>query len=130
MDQIALPTTANYMRTSAELNPQMEAILAPGRKPLTYQRLHEHVLATARTLNDLGIGRNDRVAIAVPSSAEGGVVCLSVEMVATSVPLNPAYSLAEFVELMTRLKVKAIILAEGTDTAAWQAAEQLNTHDI
>ena len=46
------------------------AISAPGRKALTYQRFRQHVEKTVAKLNDLGIGRNDTVAIVLPNGAE------------------------------------------------------------
>ena len=38
------------------------ALAAPGRKPLSHAGLRRHVAGTARRLQELGIGRVDRVA--------------------------------------------------------------------
>ena len=47
----------------AEGSDLAEAIAAPGRTPLTYRGLRAHVEQTVNRLNEMGIGRNDRVAI-------------------------------------------------------------------
>ena len=46
------------------------AFAAPGRLPLTYGKLRDHIKTTIATLNQCGIGRNDRVAIVVPNGPE------------------------------------------------------------
>ena len=43
------------------------AIAASGRLPLTYAGLRRHIANTVETLNKLGIGRNDSVAIVLPN---------------------------------------------------------------
>jgi acyl-CoA synthetase (AMP-forming)/AMP-acid ligase II len=55
------------LASQAERAPKATAILAPGRAPLTYERLYVHVRNTAKTLNTLGVGRGDRVALVLPS---------------------------------------------------------------
>ncbi len=47
-------------------------------------------------LNTMGIGRNDRVAIALGNGPELAVTFLAVAAGATSAPINPAYSADEF----------------------------------
>ena len=46
------------------------AIGAPGRRPLTYGELQDLATDTVGRLNELGIGRNDRVAIVLPNGPE------------------------------------------------------------
>ncbi|OAD22414.1 hypothetical protein THIOM_001781, partial [Candidatus Thiomargarita nelsonii] len=47
-------------------NPEAIAITAPGRTPLTYRQLNHHINHVVATLNTLGVGRNDRIAIVLP----------------------------------------------------------------
>ena len=46
------------------------AIGAPEREPLNYAGLRRLAAATVQSLNALGIGRNDRVAIVLPNGPE------------------------------------------------------------
>ena len=120
------PTTIiEYLRANAEQNPQSPAIMGLGRIPLTHEGLYAQAQDTLHALNGMGLGRSDRVAVVVPTSVESVVSIITVQACMACVPMNPASSLTEIFELITRLKVKAVIIAEGIDTAAWQAAEQL-----
>src|SRR6185503_18719162 len=47
----------------AHRTPDAPALLALDRMPLTYGQLWAHVDATVRTLNQLGVGRSDTVAL-------------------------------------------------------------------
>src|SRR5215467_9274111 len=71
--------------------PDAPAILAAGRAPLTYRRLHQHVESMGGTLRRLGIGRGDRVAVVLPNGPEMALAILSLAANATCVPMNPAY---------------------------------------
>ena len=46
------------------------ALSAPGRKALTYDGLRAHVANTIQRLAELGVGRNDTVAIVLPNGPE------------------------------------------------------------
>ena len=67
------------------------AIAAPGRTPLTYGRLCMHIANVVNTLNAMGLGRNECVAIVLPNGPEMAVAFIAVATCATSAPLNPAY---------------------------------------
>ncbi len=54
------------------------------------------VKATMGRLSRLGIRRNGRVAIVLPNGPGMAVTFLAVSSMATSAPLNPAYSFDEF----------------------------------
>jgi len=53
------------------------AVHAPDRIPLAFGGLAEQVAAVILSLNELGIGRNDRVAIVVPNGPEMALAFLS-----------------------------------------------------
>ena len=75
------------MTVVGEVGPQ----LAPGRAPLTYRRLYQHVEKAGRALRATGMGRSDRVAVVPPNGPEMAVAVLTVAANATSAPVNPAY---------------------------------------
>jgi len=82
----------------AERTPDAAAILAPGRRPLTYGLLSRQVADVVRALNALGIGRNHVVATVIPDGPDMAVACLAIASGATCAPLNPASHPAEFEE--------------------------------
>ena len=53
------------------------AITGPGRKPLTYSGLRRQVTNTVSGLNELGVGRNDPVAIVLPNGPEMAVAFIA-----------------------------------------------------
>ena len=85
------------------------AIVAREAPPLTYAGLRALIERTTATLNDLGIGLGDRVAIVLPNGSEMATAFLCVASAATSAPLNPAYKQDEFEFYLEDLKAKALI---------------------
>src|SRR3954447_5413124 len=76
--------------------PDAPAILAPGRAPLTYRRLYQHITTMGRTLRAIGIGRHDRIAVVLPNGPEAAVAILTAAATAACAPMNPAYGIEEF----------------------------------
>ncbi len=105
--------------------PEAIAIGAPGRSPLTYGALRRHVGATIKTLNRLGIGRRDPVAIVLPNGPEMAVAFLTIAAGATTAPLNPTYRGDEFEFYLSDLKAKLLVVADGHETAARAVASTL-----
>jgi acyl-CoA synthetase (AMP-forming)/AMP-acid ligase II len=101
------------------------AIAAREAPPLTYAALRALIGRAVRSLNDLGIGRGDRVAIVLPNGPEMATAFLSVASAAASAPLNPAYRQDEFEFYLEDLKAKALIVEAGSETPALRAAEKL-----
>jgi len=102
--------------------PDAPAILAPGRAPLSYRRLHQHVESMGRTLRTMGIGRGDRVAVILPNGPEMAVAILSLAASATCVPMNPAYGTEELDRYFAALAPRALITQAGIDSPARRAA--------
>jgi oxalate---CoA ligase len=101
------------------------AIAAHGAPPLSYAALRALIDRTQRSLNELGIGRGDRVAIVLPNGPEMAAAFLCVASAATSAPLNPAYKQDEFEFYLEDLKAKALIVEAGSESPALRAAEKL-----
>jgi oxalate---CoA ligase len=101
------------------------AIAAHGAPPLSYAGLRALIDRSVRSLNDLGIGRSDRVAIVLPNGPEMATAFLCVASAATSAPLNPAYRQDEFEFYLEDLKAKALIVEAGSESPALRAAEKL-----
>jgi non-ribosomal peptide synthetase component F/acyl carrier protein len=103
--------------------PDAPALLASGRMPLTYGRLHRHIDDAVQRLRALGVGCKDRVALVLPTGAEMAVAFLAVAVGATCAPLNPASSTDELDLYLTDLDAKALIVSSGTDTPALAVAQ-------
>jgi acyl-CoA synthetase (AMP-forming)/AMP-acid ligase II len=114
----------------------VKGLIAPGREeaiaiaahdapPLTYRGLRALVDGAVASLNRLGVGRGDRVAIVLPNGPEMATAFLSVAAAAASAPLNPAYRHDEFEFYLSDLKAKALIVEAGSPSPALRAAEKL-----
>jgi acyl-CoA synthetase (AMP-forming)/AMP-acid ligase II len=102
------------------------AIGAPGREWLTYSGLRRHVSDTVATLNENGLGRNDRVAIVLPNGPEMATAFVAVACAATTAPLNPAYREEEFEFYLSDLGARALVVEAGSTSPAVSAARKLD----
>ncbi len=115
---------ARLLEGAAARDPKAVALLAPGRVPLTYGRLYDHIRDVSRTLHTLGVGRGDRVALVVPSAPDMAAAFVAVAASATCAPLNPGYRISEFDSYLSDLRVKALIVQSGMGSPARIAAER------
>ena len=104
-------------------NPELVAILAAGRSPLTYAQLATQISLVGRELGLANIGGSDRVAVILPPGAEAAVATLAIVAHAACAPLNPAYSAREFEFYLSSLRAKALLVLHGTSSAAIAAAK-------
>ena len=102
--------------------PDAPAILAPGRVPLTYGRLYQHIEDIAATLRAMGIGRHDRVVVVLPNGPEMAVAILAVAASAVCAPMNPAYHAEELDRYFAGLRPRALITQAGIDSPARRVA--------
>src|SRR5262249_27671275 len=94
------------------------AIGAPGRPPLSHAALRALAERTTASLNAMGIGRNDRVAMVLPNGPEMGAGFVAVAAGATAAPLTPAYREDEFDFYLSDLNAKALVIAQGMESPA------------
>ncbi len=106
-------------------NPDKPAVFEPGREPLTYGKLVDFITYMACRLSEAGIKRYDRVCLVASNGADMATAFLSVSAIAACAPLNPAYTLDEFKFYIGDLNAKAIIIKDGLETAAFEAAREL-----
>ena len=114
----------NITETIAAGDDEAPAILAPGRAPLTHGGLRRQMERTAERLNQLGIGRGDRVAIVLANGPEMATAFLSVAAAATTAPLNPAYREDELDFYLGDIGAKAILVATDETGPAVTVAER------
>jgi len=118
-------TLLNLIAARAHAAPEAVALVANGRPPLTYGRLLDHLKRTASALGQLGVRRGDRIAIVLPNGPEMATGFLAVASLATSAPLNPAYSVAEFRFYLEDSRARALLTSDTAPPAAAEAAGAL-----
>jgi len=116
---LCIPDLLDYQARRA---PDALAILAPGRAPLTYRRLYQHIDKTARTLRAAGIGRHDRVAIVLPNGPEMPVAVLAVTACSACAPVNPAFGAEELNRYFADLQPRALITRADIGSPARRVA--------
>src|SRR5262245_46199579 len=107
-------------------SPSHVAVAVSGDGPVvTYDRLRQQVGALAAQLHELGIGRGDRIAMALPNGMEMIVSFLAASSVGAAAPLNPAYRLDEFRFYLEDTGARALIVPPtGADEARAAAGDQ------
>ena len=78
----------------AESRGGAEAILAPGREPLTFSGLTQRIEVLKEQLNGLGVGHGDRVVAVLPNGPEMAVCYLAVATFATFAIFAPSREMA------------------------------------
>jgi len=97
-----------------------------GTRSLSYRELDELVSFTVERLNELGVGRSDRVASVISNGPEAATAFLSIAAGATAAPLNPAYRHDEFHFYLSDLRAKALVVEAGLESPVRQAARELS----
>jgi len=108
---------------STGLSTHPALIVPEGGPSLTYGDLRARIESLAETLQSLGIGRGDRVAMALPNGVEVITAFFAVTATAaTAAPLNPAYTTEEFRFYLEDIDAKALIVPPGSGDQARAAA--------
>jgi len=89
------------------------ALLAPDYPGLTFGALRANVAALAGQLQALGVGRGDRVAIAMGNGPQMAIAFLAAATAATAAPLNPRYRAEEFAFYYEDTRARALIVLPG-----------------
>jgi len=128
MEQTQLHSIAQLIQSRAAQTPDAVVFQSVeiGRRLFTYRQLNDQMNRVVRSLNDMGVGRNDRVAVVLPNGLELAAAFLTIAAGATSAPLNPGYSRAEFDFYLSDLAAKALVLLAGADSPARQVAVDKN----
>src|SRR5215813_12139473 len=106
--------------------PSKTAIAVSGGGPVvSYNQLWKQVDAVAASLRQFGLGRGDRIAMALPNGLETIVSFLAASTVGTAAPLNPAYRLDEFKFYLEDTGARALIVPPtGGEEAKAAAGDQ------
>jgi acyl-CoA synthetase (AMP-forming)/AMP-acid ligase II len=119
-------TISGCLAGAARLYGKRQALAAPFSKSLNYRQLFGQITSSVEALNNLGIGRGDRLALVLSGGLHTGMTFLGVAAGATCAPLNPRYREQEFASLFTVLRPKAVIVGTECRSEAFLAANQLS----
>src|SRR5438046_6913242 len=104
-------------------DPSRIAISIAGTAPATtYHQLRQQVDSLVEKLNQLGLGRGDRIAMALPNGLEVIASFLAASTVGTAAPLNPAYTRDEFKFYLEDTGARALIVPPKDSEEARAAA--------
>ena len=113
-------TLLELLATGAARRPNHPALLAPDtEQTITYTALKDQVASLAAQFQQLGIGRGDRVALALPNGLEVITAFFGVTATAAiAAPLNLAYTTDEFRFYLEDIGAKAVVVPkEGGEEA-------------
>src|ERR1700738_4919762 len=102
------------------------AIGPPEAPPLTWRALRDLAARTIDRRNAMGIGRGDRVALALRNGPEMATAFVCAAAGAATAPLNPGYREDEFDFYLGDLQPKALILEAGAGSPARTVAAKLS----
>jgi amino acid adenylation domain-containing protein len=91
------------------IQPDHDAVLAPGHAAVTYGMLRALADDTAVRLRAFGIGRRDRVAVVLPDGPENAIALVAVAASAVCVPLNPRFTADECGRYFDDLRLAALL---------------------
>src|SRR5215472_17535366 len=121
-DSSGARTMLELIEEAAKLHGPSPALLAPDRLPLSYDALLRQLERAGALFAAIGLGRGQRIALALPDGPETAVAILSAMSWATGAPLNPAASEASCRALLERMRAAALVIAEGSEPPAARAA--------
>jgi oxalate---CoA ligase len=105
--------------------PSAVALGAPGRKPLSYSELWEHLQRTRAALGEAGFREGEVAALALPNGPELITAYLAIAGMGAGAPLNPAFTDDEYRYYLSKLGARILLIADGATSPAAAAAESL-----
>ena len=100
-----------------ERTPDAPALRSLDGRQASYRELHDAVVTIAARLAARGLGRQDRVAVVLPSGFDACVAVLGVMTAAIAVPLSPALTVPELRRDLARLDPR-LLVTDGAHAAA------------
>jgi len=119
------PDPLEAIRHWSDTRAQALALCAPGREPLSFQRLWQQITETSGALQGLVAGRAPVVALILPDVPELITAFLGVVSVGAGAPLNPALTESEYEYYLRDLSADAVIVRSGYEGPATAAARSL-----
>src|SRR5438132_13451934 len=126
----ATPATLLGLLSAIPAN-QTAIIHADRNIRVTYGELRRQVESVAEALAASGVGRGDRVGMALPNGLPTIVAFLAASVAGTAAPLNPAYKEDEFRFYLEDTAARVLILPKhGADEARKAAGDRVKVLTI
>ena len=107
-------------------DPAHPAISVVDGPSISYAELYRQVEELSASLRQLGLGKGDRIAMALPNGLEVIALFLAASTVGTAAPLNPAYTRDEFRFYLEDTNARALIVPRnGADEARAASTESV-----
>ncbi|MGQ9527392.1 acyl--CoA ligase [Chloroflexus sp.] len=103
-------TVYDLLTTGSDTDP---ALIAPGGPTWNFADLRAQVYRLAEWLQNHGLGRGDRIAIALGNGPAMAITFLAAVTAATAAPLNPKYRRDELAFYYEDTQARALIVAPG-----------------
>src|SRR5262249_23685623 len=116
-------TIGRAIRAQSEKRPDQPAMIWSERAPLSYRGLQQFIDEFRVSLRAAGFTRSARIVVALPGGAHAALAIIGVACSAVAIPLDPKLTLAEIGKRVALLRPDAVVLLEGTDSAARRVAE-------
>jgi acyl-CoA synthetase (AMP-forming)/AMP-acid ligase II len=120
-----VPTTLLQLLESTPAD-RVAVVVPEQQLRVSYGQLRHQVESVAGALAAAGIGRGDRVGMALPNGLPTIVCFLAASMAGTAAPLNPGYKEEEFRFFLDDTNAKVLLLPpDGLDEARRAAADRV-----
>jgi oxalate---CoA ligase len=106
----------------AESRPDSTAVVATGFAPLSYRGLRDYVARCAMRLREFGLDRDARVAVALPSGADGALAIVATACAAVAVPIDTQLTAPEIDGRLESLRPFAVIVPANVPSPAREVA--------
>lgn len=119
-----------HLLSLGDRQPTAPALMAPGRRAMTFGELAARTRAVGEALARWGIQRGDVVAWPMGDRAEGALALAMMPVSCTLAPLAPAPNEEAGVSLLRRLRAKAVAVRAGSDGALVAAGRRLGLAEV
>jgi oxalate---CoA ligase len=106
----------------AESRPDSTAVVATGFAPLSYRGLRDYLARCAMRLREFGLDRDARVAVALPSGADGALAIVATACAAVAVPIDTQLTAPEIDGRLEALRPLAVIVPANGPSPAREVA--------
>jgi len=122
----ASPSAPETIAWWAAATPDAPALLGTRDDPVSYAELQARIEDFALQLTSRGLGRTDRVVLALPDGLAAVVAGLATIRTAIAVPVNPAQPRAEAVPILATVAPRLVVVAQGAETDYRESAMLAN----
>lgn len=129
-DRVIPQTIFELLQRSHGAVAKSQALLAPLRKPASYENLLLQVAKTAGVLKGRGVLPADRVATILPNGPEMVALFFGITAAAACAPLNPGYRADDFEFYLGDLRPKLLIVDSSLDSPVREVARKLGIETV